>query len=477
MPISRPNILVIMTDDHGAWASGCYGNREIRTPNLDYLARSGLRATQAYTPNPVCSPARACFFTGLLPSQHGIHDWLAEDPSSPRDWLTGQVNLAQLLQAYGYQTGLVGKWHCGNSHQPQRGFDYWLGYAHGQYPHFGEQRFVENGKRLDYHGRQAPFLSEKAAEFLRKQKYSAHPFFLFLGLVDTHSPFTGHPERLVSHYRKCDFGDVPKESSNPGRGWVRFGVPVDEKLRREWLAQYYASVTLLDEQVGRMLDQLESNGQLEHTLVIYTSDHGHMNGHHGLYTKGNATVPQNLYDESIQVPFLARYPDAISGGSLLSAPIDHCDLFQTVLEVAEAKAPSDRNYPGRSFWSLARGQPTPWRDRQYCEYGNARMVRTVDWKYIRRYPPHDTTYGDELYDLSTDPRESRNLLSSGIQEPTIAASLKADIEGYFARYEIPKCSGVRILAQPQQNSWEPWRLTRPAQTPPEGSEWRTLAGY
>ena len=475
MLTARPNIVVMMTDDHGPWAAGCYGNREILTPNLDYLARSGIRATQAYTPNPVCSPARASFFTGLLPSQHGIHDWLAEDPARPRNWLAGQVNIAELLRNAGYHTGLVGKWHCGNSHLPQPGFDYWLGYAHGQYPHFGAQRFVENGARIDYRGRQAPFLTTKAAEFVRASS-SDQPFFLFLGLVDTHSPFTGHPERLVSRYRNCSFADIPNEASHQGRGWVRFGMPADPALRREWLAQYYASVTLLDEQVGRMLDELESNGQLENTLVIYTSDHGHMNGHHGLYTKGNATVPQNLYDESVQIPFLARYPRALPAGFELDPPIDHCDLFQTLLEVAGVSAPTDRNYPGRSFWSLACGRDAQWRDRQFCEYGNARIIRTSQWKYIRRYAPHEI-YGDELYDLTLDPRESCNLLAGDRPVPVIAAHLRDEIENYFARYEVPERSGARVIEQSPQNDWEPWRLSRPSTTPPEGSEWRTLAGY
>ena len=475
MSAPLPNLLVLMTDDHGAWAAGCYGNREIRTPNLDYLARSGLRATRAFTPSPVCSPARACFFTGLLPSQHGIHDWLAEDPARPRNWLEGCTTLAQILQARGYRTGLVGKWHCGNSHQPQPGFDYWLGYARGQYPHCGTQRLVENGRAFEHEGRQAPFLTAKAAEFLRAGERN-RPFFLFLGLVDTHSPFVGHPERLVAHYRRAGFGDIPREDPAPGPGWVRFGVPADEGRRREWLAQYYAAVTLLDEQVGRLLDELDGTGQLDRTLVLYTSDHGHMNGHHGLYTKGNASVPQNLFDESIRVPLLARLPGVIPAGLELAAPVDHCDLFQTLLEAAQAPSPPGVDYPGRSYWPLATGRDQPWRDRQFCEYGNARMVRTERWKYIRRLAPHEH-FADELYDLEADPRERWNLLADGAPGPDVAARLRGEIDSHFTRFEAPGRSGARILELPPQNAGEPWRLSRPAATPPEGSEWRVLAGY
>jgi choline-sulfatase len=472
---SRLNIVVVMTDDHGAWAAGCYGNSEIATPNLDYMARSGCRALNAFTPNPVCSPARACFFTGRLPSQHGIHDWLSENSASPRAWLDGETNVAEILRQQGYRTGLVGKWHCGNSFQPQPGFDYWHGYARGQYPHFGQQQFVENGRLVSYHGRQAPYLTSKAAEFIR-QGSSAQPFFLFLGLVDTHSPFTGHPERLVAHYRTCTFRDIPQESPSVADGWVRFGTPSDKDRRKEWLAQYYASVTLLDEQVGRLLDELESTGQLANTLVVYTSDHGHMNGHHGLYTKGNATVPQNLYDESIRVPFLARLPSHIPGGRTLVPSVDHCDLFRTVLDAAGAKAPDGKNYPGQSFWPMLQGHPIEWRDCQYCEYGNARMIRTEKWKFIKRYAPHDQLYGDELYALDADPRESTNLASSPAYS-AIIHDLHAQLEAHFLKYEVAAKSGRNILALPAQNNWEPWRLARPDQCPPEGSEWRTLAGY
>ena len=468
-----PNIIVVLSDDHAAWAAGCYGDRVVATPNLNRLATEGCQAQQAFTPSPVCSPARACLFTGRLPSQHGIHDWLLERPDAPRDWLTDEINLAQILRARGYRTGLIGKWHCGNSWAPKPGFDFWLSYSAGQYPHGGNIRLSRNGQAETHKGDQAVLLTDQAIAFL--QEDDPRPVFLVLGMVDTHSPFTDHPEDLVEHYRKSAHDDLPHESTTHP-GWTKFGVPANESRRREWAAQYYAAVSVIDHQVGRLLSALETDGKLDETLVIYTSDHGHMNGHHGLYTKGNATVPQNFYEESIRVPLLLRHPATIPGGIQINSPVDHCDLFQTICDFAGADLPTDRRYPGASFRPLLAESDAPWRSSQFCEYGNARMIRQSGWKLIVRYAPHDIDYGDELYNLTADPRETRNLIADA-QHASLAARLRAELEVHFARHEEIARSGRDIMSQPVHNPGEPWRLIRPEITPPEGTDWRVLDNY
>ncbi len=459
----RPNILVFLTDDHGHWAMRCAGNSELQTPSLDHLAATGVRLANAFTTCPVCSPARASFLTGRLPSQHGIHDWLQwQDEGQRHPGIDGQWNIGQLLQAAGYHTGLVGKWHCGRDHLPRPGFDRWFSYQMNQYPHFGAQRFSDQGRPIEESGYQAGLLTDRAVECIRRRP-AGQPFFLYVSYVCTHTPLKDQPERLAAAYRRAAFGDIPDEEPAPCHGFARMPWPHARDTHREELAQYYAAVAFIDAQVGRVLDELDATGVRENTLVVYTADHGHMNGHHGLISKGNATVPQNFLEESIRVPSLLSWPAAVPPGRVLDQLVDHCDLFCTLADAAGA-VPAEAaaraiHSPGRSFLPLLRGEPLVWRDAQFCEYGNARMVRSAGKKLIRRYPGPNGHFGDELYDLALDPRERVNRIA----DPAYAAAvveLGARLDAHFAEYEEPERSGRDIALQPRCNPGEPWRFAR-----------------
>ncbi|PIU66082.1 MAG: hypothetical protein COS85_06250 [Armatimonadetes bacterium CG07_land_8_20_14_0_80_59_28] len=455
----QPNILVFLTDDHGQWASHCYGNTEIHSPTMDYLAATGARMTRAFTPCPVCSPARASFFTGRLPSQHGIHDWIHEpiDVGRAHPGLKGQTNIGELLQSAGYQTALIGKWHCGHSWDPQPGFDRWFSYGDFQFPHKGRIKFSDQGGIIDFDGYQTPVFTDHAIDFLRRRNRSK-PFFLFVGYVDTHAPYRDRPERLVERYRACHFRDIPKETFAPCHGRDSFAWRFDsEDAEREALAQYYAAVSFIDEQMGRILDELDNSGALEETLVVYTSDHGHMNGHHGLNTKGNATTPQNFLDESILVPCLLSWNEHIPSRRVIGAPVDHTDLFCTLLEIAGAEVPKDINTPGKSYLRLLTGEgDQQWKDAYIGEYGNARCIRSESLKLIRRYPGPNGTYPDEFYDLAEDPRERENRIGDPRYADAIA-ELSKPMEAHFDRYEIRERSGKDIASQPRtSNNAEPW---------------------
>lgn len=464
--MNPPNILVVMADDHAQGALGCYGNQTLCTPNTDYVAASGVRFANAFAPSPVCSPARASFFTGRIPSQHGVHDFLTEAPGRfDGRWLVGETLLPQLLQRAGYQTGLVGKWHCtADSAEPPPGFDFWVSYdVHGrhwsnQYQHRGAVGFVRDGLRREVDGFQSSFLTAEAQRFLRTRDRS-RPFFLFVGYVDTHFPFAGQPERLVARYRHRVGEDLPADRTGcltPANAGA--GLPADH---REHLAQYYAAVTLIDEQLGVLLDHLDAGGDLDNTLVVYTSDHGHMNGQHGLVGKGNATQPQNFYEESIRIPLLARWPGQLPGGTTWSAPVDHCDLFCTILDACAVELTPDEDQrihsPGCSILGAAAGTGAEgWRSWQCCEYGNARMITDLRYKLVRRYPPHAGRYTDELYDLAVDPREAVNR----IHEPSYAAvigRLDQRMNTFYTRYADLARSGTRVMELPQHNDFEPWR--------------------
>jgi len=426
---------------------------------MDYLAAKGVRLTRAFTPSPVCSPARASFFSGRLPSQHGIHDWIHEPSEIGRahPGLAGQTNIAQLLQGAGYQTALVGKWHCGHSWNPQPGFDRWFSYGEFQFPHKGRIKFSDQGEIIDFEGYQTPAFTDRAIEFLRTRD-GRRPFFLFVGYVDTHTPYRDHPERLVEHYRHCHFRDIPRESFSPCHGRDTFGWRFDsEAAEREALAQYYAAVTFIDEQMGRILDELDSSNILTNTLVVYTSDHGHMNGHHGLNTKGNATTPQNFLDESILVPCLLMWQDRLPAHRVIEAPVDHTDLFCTLLDIAGVDVPQEINTPGQSYLRLLTGEgDQTWRDAYIGEYGNARCIRTERAKLIRRYPGPNGTYPDEFYDLTEDPRERENRIDDP-RYHDLVAELSERLEAHFRQFEIPERSGKNIATQPRTSEdAEPW---------------------
>jgi choline-sulfatase len=290
---NKLNIILFLTDDHAQWALGCNGNDELRTPNLDYLSDRGVNMLNAFTPVPVCSPARACLLTGRLASQHGLHDYLkSSDPEVKRiTWLKDETTLAQILSEAGYQTGLSGKWHLGNDIQPQPGFDYW--FCTGiDYPiyHEGPHTFSENGEPVRIGGQITQAITEHALKFLRNLK-EEQPFFLVVGHYATHSPWSGHPERLVESYRTCSFADIPDDPMYP---FGRQNLESTDATRNhpgEAKAQYYAAVTQIDEGVGRVMDELDAQDLRDDTLIIYTSDHGLNCGHHGIWGRGMEHFP------------------------------------------------------------------------------------------------------------------------------------------------------------------------------------------
>jgi len=463
---TQPNILVFLSDDHAQWLQKAYGNSEVLTPNMARIAQKGVRMQNAFTPCPVCSPARASFFTGRMPSQHGIHDWIEETKQAyAYNWLQGEILISSLLKDAGYNTGLVGKWHCGEEHVPHPGFNYWFSYWVNQYPHKGKQSFSDNGKQLTVDGFQSPFFTERALDFLKAHyagtKNNKQPFFLFVGYTDTHAPHSDMPDDLVSGYNNATFRDIPDESFLLVHGTASNPVSTDPKIEHAKRVQYYAAASSIDRQVGRILDHLESIGELDDTLVVYTSDHGLNAGQHGMWEKGNATMPQNFLEESIRVPCTLSWPNGgIPFGLESETLVNHCDLFATLLEAAnalpDASTAKKINSPGRSYLSHLRGSNSnSWRDKIICEYGNARMIRKNSYKLILRYPYKDVVFANELYDLKADPRETTNLYSSPslihVQE-----ELTTLLDNYFKQYTVPGHSGLDIDNQMLATPSSPW---------------------
>lgn len=459
-----PNILVVMTDDQAQWASSVYGNSELETPNMEYLAATGVKFSRSYSISPVCSPSRASFFTGRLPSQHGVHDVLSENSKFDHDWLKGETFISEILKENGYATGLVGKWHSTTDCLPvHRGWDKWFTYNvhidgwQNQYNHSGLIHYSDNGTPLSLEGFQSEHLTSEGIEFLEDRDQSK-PFFLFMGYVDTHAPFSKLPERLVEKYRHSTFNDIPKNETSylPMRN-ENSKIPENHT---EQLAQYYAGVEFMDEQVGQLLDYLNDNDQLDNTLIIFTSDHGHLNGHHGLYGKGNATTPQNMYQESMLVPLIMKWHAGIDQqGITETIPVSQNDLFVTILDAAQIKLPQSQkeiiNSPGRSVLSYLNNESQSWGDYQFSEFGNARMIVDKQYKFIQRLNPIKEGFGNEFFDLKDDPREEKNKINESKYEEQIKI-MSDELISFFSKYELEEHSGTSLLDQPNPNPIPVW---------------------
>ncbi len=445
----RPNVLFILADDLGAWGMGCAGNDEIRTPNLDRLAATGIRFEQLFCVSPVCSPARASILTGRIPSQHGIHDWLragnspvadAVGGTPPVEYLQGDVGYTDLLAAHGYTCGLSGKWHLGDSHHPQKGFRFWRVHATGGGPYYGAP-LISDGQIYREPGYVSDVFTDNALTFLEQQARSESPFYLSVHYTAPHSPWNrdNHPGQIYdAYFRECDFRSTPDEPMHP---WQINSAPYgDEPARRQILSGYFTAVSEMDRNVGRLIDWLERERLRENTLVIFTGDNGMNMGHHGIYGKGNGTFPQNMYDTSVKVPGIVSRPGHVPADRVSHDLLSHYDLMPTLCDYLGIALPDAHQRPGRSFAPVLRGMPLAERDHLvvFDEYGPVRMIRNRRYKYVHRYPygPH------ELYDVLDDPNERNNLVESdGYGE--LAAEMKRQLDEWFLRYVDPSRDGAR----------------------------------
>ncbi|MFW6189582.1 MAG: sulfatase [Planctomycetota bacterium] len=430
----RPNVILILTDDQGPWAAGCCGNPEIRTPNINRLAENGLRFENFFCTSPVCSPTRASLLTGRIPSQHGVHDFIRKGnmPPNPAAYTDAQKCYTDILAAHGWSCGLSGKWHLGDSLQPQHGFSHWVTMPHGA-SRYNDAEIIRDGRVETAPGYLTDVWTEEALRFI--DGHRDEPFYLSLHYNAPHAPWRGHPEQIVASYDDCPFESCPQEAAHP---WVRPDLR-DRLGDRESLKGYFAAVTALDAGVGRVLDRLEELGLREDTLVVFTSDNGFSCGHHGFWGKGNGTFPVNMYENSVKVPFIVSRPGSLPEGRVTPAMMSQYDFMPTLLNYLGLPAPEDDALPGASFLPVWTGEADQGRDEVvvYDEYGPTRMIRTRRWKYVHRYPfgPH------ELYNLREDPGEQNNLW--GEEVPDAAEDLRRRLARWFGRYADPALDGAR----------------------------------
>ncbi|MCW5978890.1 MAG: sulfatase-like hydrolase/transferase [Bryobacteraceae bacterium] len=436
----RPNVVMFMTDDHGAWALGSYGCNDLRTPNIDRLASGGARFTRAFACTPVCSPSRMTYFTGRLPSRHGVQDWLRPEDSfgeKTRRWLDGHPTFSEVLARNGYRLGMSGKWHMGDDENAQAGFSWWNTVPGGGGP-YRDPEFVKNGRRAKVAGYKTDIVTGGALEFLDSVRND--PFFLYVPYYAPHTPFDYQPETYRAPYAQAAFSCFPDAPPHP---WQNPGLKEHHGNRASKLA-YSALITGVDHNVGRIVSRLQERGLRDNTLIVFTADQGWNAGHHGVWGKGNGTWPFNMYEESLHVPLIWNLPNAIRPGRVLTPMVSSYDFFPTILDYLGIDAPRDPVRVGRSYAAFLRGDAPATPNRLYFEYSFVRAVRTENLKYVQR----TKEWPSELYDLETDPGETRNVIADRAYRKPLDA-LRRDLDRFFAEAGAPPIEQWRATTEQQ----------------------------
>jgi arylsulfatase A-like enzyme len=459
---ARPNVVFVMTDDHAAHAVSAYGSRVNLTPSIDRLAREGMLFGNAFVTNSICTPSRAAILTGLYSHKNGVPVFNRFDGSQP--------TVAKLLQAGGYHTGMIGKWHLGSD---PTGFDRWE-ILPGQGVYHDPILYTATGEKA-YTGRYATdVITDLALDFIRERPKD-RPFFLMLHHKAPHREWTPderhrrmfedrvipEPPTLWDDYatrtdalrenrqrvaddltrRDLKLEPPPGLSAEERLAWLSVKPTEVEAVRdgkavtlagdalarhkyQRYMQDYLACVQSVDDNLGRLLDFLKQSGLERDTIVVYTSDQGFFLGDHGLYDK------RFMYEESLRIPLLVRWPAVVRPGSRTDAMALNVDFAPTFLEAAGVAVPPAMQ--GRSLLRLLRGvTPADWRSAIYYRYYHDPGHHDTRAHYGVRTASHKLIYywtkrQWELFDLRADPQELRNLYGQPGQE-AVTAELQATL--------------------------------------------------
>lgn len=443
---ARPNILFIMSDDHASHAISAYGSRVNKTPNIDRIAKEGMRFDNCFCTNSLCAPSRAVILTGKYSHRNGVID-----NSSRFDG--DQQTLPKLLQQAGYQTAVVGKWHLKT---PPTGFHY-SNVLPGQ-GDYHNPVLIENGVRKKHAGYVTDLITDIAIQWLRNRP-GDKPFFMMLHHKAPHANWEPD-EKHADLYKDAEipepltFNDTYQGRTDQIKNhrlhvgpkqwelhFKRFGPLPDgmsEQETKEWVYQIYMKnylrcIASVDDNVGRVLDYLDEAGLRDSTIVIYTSDQGFFLGDHGLYDK------RFMYEQSLRMPLLVRYPKEIAPGSAVDAIVLNLDVAPTLLDYAGVSVPADLQ--GRSFRAIAHGRTLKdWRKAMYYRfYEVAFGIGPQEGVRTRRYKLIHFLYGDkgwEFYDLEKDSDEMKNLYDHP-EHRELIETLKIELNVLKRRYGVP----------------------------------------
>ncbi|MFD2117605.1 sulfatase [Paenibacillus yanchengensis] len=444
----RPNILFIMSDDHASHAMSCYGSKVNETPQLDRIANEGIVFDNCFCTNSICSPSRAAILTGKYNHLNGVRTLADRFDGS-------QMSFPKLLQQDGYQTAIIGKWHLGHGEEADpTGFDYWS-VVHDQGEYYNP-RFYEQGELKQHEGYATELITDFSIDWLDKRN-KEQPFMLMVHHKAPHRPWEPAP-KYATLYDDVEipepatfYDDYATRSEAAHEALMRIdrdmndetdlkGSPppgLSELEQKKWRYQRYMKdylrcVASVDESVGNLLDYLDEEGIADNTIVVYTSDQGFFLGDHGWYDK------RFMYEESLRMPFIVRFPKAITPGIRTDAMALNIDFPATFLDYAGVAIPEEMQ--GQSLRSIWEGQtPSDWRTAMYYRYWmhldsshnvySHYGIRTERYKLIYYYADALGTSGSkdekktpewELFDLEQDSYELNNVYHDDAYQPIVA---------------------------------------------------------
>jgi len=451
----RPNILFLISDDLNNML-GCYGDPLARTPNLDQLASRGVRFERAYCQFPLCGPSRNSMLTGLYPNSSGI----LRNAEIFRQTIPAHVSLPQAFRRQGYFAARIGKlYHYNvpksigtNGHDDPGSWELELNPAGvdrmEEEPHIFSLTSGQFGGTLSWYAspKSDPYhtdgLMAADAEWVLERcgKQRQRPFFLAVGFYRPHTPYVAPKDPYFGYYLESqmrvvqgiaeDQADLPAAALG---SYKREQDKLTDDLRRQCLQAYYASISFMDAQVGRVIAALDRLGLADNTIIVFTSDHGYHTGEHGLWQK------MSLFEESARVPLLIVAPGVTTPGTVAEAPVGLIDLYPTLADLCRVPAPE--NLQGQSLVPMLRDVSAAgrgWALSQVTRGGGARAprffgysLRTQQWRYTEW---DEGNQGRELYDHRTDSAELNNLAAdpahAQIAEP-LAAQLRAAVQSTF----------------------------------------------
>ena len=391
---TKPNIVLIVTDDQGWWDLGVHGNQEIDTPHLDRLAAESVELTRFYV-QPVCAPTRA----GLMTGRHYLRTGLYNTRFGGDTLHLGEQTLAEALRQAGYRTGIFGKWHLGEYrrfHPEQRGFDESVFFSAGHTERYWEpDALLKNGRPVSVRGHITDVLTDAASTFVRANRNQ--PFFLYLAYNVPHSPLLVS-DALHEKYRARDVG------SNDAR--------------------IYGLVEQCDAAIGRLLGLIDSSGLSQNTVVLFMSDNGGVSRHYRAGLRGGKA---SVYEGGVRSPFFARWPGRFEAGRKTDARGSHLDLFPTLLEIAGGAAGSELALDGKSLLPLLTGETEESPHERLFHIWD-RHGPSIESRWAVAGPRYKLV-GRELYDLEADPGEQRDIAAT---EPEIAAALRQEFTEWLA---------------------------------------------